>query len=219
MRHQIRYLLWKEWLLEWRMRYAINGVLLYLFSSLFVTYLSVKGVISPDIWNALFWIILLFTAVNAVSKSFVTESEQQQLYYYTLASPQALILSKMIYNVVLMLFLGVVFWLGYQLLFGTPVRHVVWYFAGVGSGVAGMASVLTLTSGIASRAGKNFSLMAILSFPLVMPLLLISIRLTGLTLHEVVNVVSLIKLLGALLCINGVVVLLAVLLFPFLWTD
>ena len=79
-------LLRKEILLEFRQRYAIGGILLYVVSTVFVVYLSFQQV-KPPVWNALFWIISLFAAVNAVVKSFVQESGKRQLYYYSLASP------------------------------------------------------------------------------------------------------------------------------------
>ena len=47
---------------------------------------------------------MLFTAVNAVAKSFMQESAGRQLYYYTLANPRDIMLSKIIYNIFIMLF-------------------------------------------------------------------------------------------------------------------
>jgi hypothetical protein len=44
------------------------------------------------VWNSLYWIIILFSAVNAVAKSFVQEHQGRQLYYYMIASPEAIIL-------------------------------------------------------------------------------------------------------------------------------
>lgn len=87
---EIRALLYKEFLVEWRLRYAINGMLLYVVSTIFVCYMSFKlkaGEISPTTWNALLWIVLLFAAVNSISKSFVQEKEGRTYFYYTLASP------------------------------------------------------------------------------------------------------------------------------------
>ncbi|HEY1008411.1 MAG TPA: ABC transporter permease, partial [Sphingobacteriaceae bacterium] len=88
---QIKFLIGKEMVLEWRSKYAINGILLYVVSTIFVCYLSFRKT-DPVTWNALFWIIMLFASVNAISKSFVQENRGRQLYYYTLASAQAIIL-------------------------------------------------------------------------------------------------------------------------------
>ncbi len=79
-------------------------------------FLSVVS-IAPITWNALFWIIMLFASINAVSKSFLQESKGRQLYIYTIASPLALIISKTIYNVLLMMVLTIVALCFYMLVF------------------------------------------------------------------------------------------------------
>src|SRR5688500_1827509 len=103
MLRQVIHLISKELTLELRQKYVLNGILLYVISTVFISYLSFKRVSDPPTWNALFWIIMLFASVNAVSKSFIQESKGRQLYLYTLASPQAIILSKIIYNMLLMI--------------------------------------------------------------------------------------------------------------------
>jgi heme exporter protein B len=111
---QTRYLLQKEILIEWRSKYAFNGVLLYVVSTVFVCYISFqlspgfkesKGY--PIVWNVLFWIIMLFAAVNAIAKSFLTENKGRMLYYYSITNARAIILSKTIYNGLLMLILSI----------------------------------------------------------------------------------------------------------------
>ena len=51
-------LLRKEFLLEFRQRYAISGIVLYVFSMIFVVYISSIKV-QPQVWNILFWLIPL----------------------------------------------------------------------------------------------------------------------------------------------------------------
>jgi heme exporter protein B len=104
---EIRLLLLRHVMLEWKQKYALNGLFLYVFSTIFVCYLSFKQVLDVPTWNALLWIILLFTGVNATSKSFSTESRGRLLYYYTLAGAPAVILSKMIYNAGLMFLISI----------------------------------------------------------------------------------------------------------------
>ena len=58
---EISVLIQKEVTLEWRQKYALNGILLYVVSAVFITYLSVgarEGNISTPTWNALYWIII-----------------------------------------------------------------------------------------------------------------------------------------------------------------
>ena len=95
---QVKELVLKDIRLNWRERYAIYSMLLYVVSTSYVAYLSFEGVISDNSWVALFWIIVLFAAMNASLQSFKKELNQQALFFYFLAKPRAIILSKIIYN-------------------------------------------------------------------------------------------------------------------------
>lgn len=69
-------LLRKEFTLELRRKSVISGIGLYLFSLVFICYLTFnlrQNVISPATWSALFWLVILFSAVNTVAKSFIGE--------------------------------------------------------------------------------------------------------------------------------------------------
>ena len=86
---QVKTLVYKDVLLEWRSKYAINGILLYVVSTVFVCYQAFTAVDSI-VWNALFWIIMLFASINAISRSFVQESTNRQLYYYSIVDAKAI---------------------------------------------------------------------------------------------------------------------------------
>ncbi len=162
----------KEILLEWRSKYAFNGVLLYVVSTVFVCYISFRltpGFTGsqgyPVVWNVLFWIIMLFASINAIAKSFMQESRGRLLYYYTIASPQAIILSKIIYNVLLMSLLSILALLVYLVFFENTIGDPLFYFLSVLLGSISFSTVFTMISAIASKAGNNGTLMAILEFP------------------------------------------------------
>jgi heme exporter protein B len=85
-------------------------------------------------------------------------------------------------------------------------------------GSFGISSVLTMVAAIASRASQNFSLMAILSFPVILPLLgsLMKVSAAALSGHSWTGLQGFLVILTL---INLVVVILAYLLFPYLWRD
>ena len=91
-------LLRKDLMLELRMGYALSGILLYVFSTVFIVFASFIQ-LPNTVWNILFWVVLLFASVNAIVKSFVQESGNRQLYYYSLVNPVSVLLAKMAYNV------------------------------------------------------------------------------------------------------------------------
>ncbi len=215
---EIKFLIEKEIMLEWKQKYAFNGILLYIISTVFICYLSFRQIVDVPTWNALFWIILLFAAVNAVAKSFMQESRGRQLYMYTIVSAQAVILSKIIYNVLLLLVISFVNLLFYSLFIGNIVEDMPMFILGLFLGSAGFASVLTLVSAIASKAGNNTTLMAILSFPILIPMLITIIRFSKNSIDGLsasVNYQFIVLLTG----LNVLVIALAFLLFPYLWRE
>lgn len=178
---QVKLLLWKEITLEWRNRYALNGILLYVVGAVYLCYMSFsvkRGVLHPITWNALFWIIQLFTSIHAITKSFGAEAQGRNLYYYIIVSPSAIIVSKTIYNACLLMFLSLISFLSYSLVMGNPIEDLVLYTACLLISALAFSGTLTLVSAIASKAGSGNTLMAILSFPVILPLLLLIIKIS-----------------------------------------
>ncbi len=204
-------------LLEWRSKYAFNSILLYVVSTVFVCYQAFRSV-DGTVWNALFWIILLFASINAISKSFVQESRGRQLYYYTLVSPNAVILSKIIYNIALMLVLSLIALLTYSVIFRNPIGDPFLYFVSVVLGSISFATVFTMISGISAKANNNGTLMAILSFPVIIPLLIVLIKLSKNAMDGLDRSVSYDEIF-VLLAINAIVISVSLLLFPYIWRD
>ncbi len=75
-----------------------------------------------------------------------------------------------------------------------------------------------MISAIASKAGNNGTLMAILSFPVIIPVILILIRLSKNAMDGLERSVSYSDM-GVLCAINAIVMATALLLFPYLWRD
>ncbi|SFF39332.1 heme exporter protein CcmB [Thermoflexibacter ruber] len=214
-------LLKKEITLEWRRKYAFNGILLYIISTIFVCYLSFnlqKSQLNPLTWNALFWIILLFTATNAIAKSFMQESEGRQIYYYMLVSPEAIILSKIIYNTLLMWLMSFIGYLIYSTVLGNPVQDKLLFFINILLGGLGFSATLSMISAIASKSTQGGTLMAVLGFPVIIPLLLLLIKISKNAMDGLALSISY-KEISTLLAINLIVLSISYLLFPYLWRS
>ena len=214
---EVRYLVKKEIMLEWRSKYAFNGILLYVVSTVFVCYLAFKTT-QPIVWNELFWIIMLFAAVNAVAKSFIQESKGRILYYYTIASPQAIIIAKTIYNIFLLLLITFIAFIIYKLVFANELGDPLLYLVSIFLGSLSFSTVFTMTSAISSKAGNSGTLMAVLSFPVIIPLLMLLIKLSKNAMDGLERSVSYDEI-GVLLLINIIVLSVSLLLFPYLWRD
>jgi heme exporter protein B len=214
---QIYFLIQKEFLLEWRQKYALGGILLYVFSTVFIVFISSQET-NSTVWNTLFWIVILFASVNAVVKSFVQESGNRTLYYYTLLSPIAVLLAKMIYNLLLLSVVSILTYAAFALFISNPVQHVGQFILATFLGASGFAIALTFIAAIASKANNSSTLMAILGFPVIIPILFTVVRLSEKAL-EAETIKSINDSIAILSAIDLILLAMALLLFPFLWRQ
>lgn len=220
-RHEVVDLLRLEWQLDRRQKHAWGSMLLYVASTIYVTYQGVHHLFEVPIWNALFWVILLFASFNALARSFQRENTGRQLYLYTLVSPRSVVLARTLYNSLTMAVLSLLSLATYALFIGSQpmmdARLDIFLFVVVLGGV-GFALLLTLISALAARAGSGVGLMAILGFPIVLPMLMSVMRASKLALDGMGwNVTG--KYVLWLVLIDLITVILAWLLFPYLWRD
>jgi len=203
-------------LLEIRQQYSFYGVLLYIGATIFVLYMAIE---SPEsnVWNGLFWMIQIFISVNAVAKSFLQESRGRMLYFYSIAGPRDFVLSKLLFNSLLMLLMSLLSLALFTLFLGNPLLKAGSFIGLVLLGGWSLSLVFTFLAAIAAKAQQNAAIMAILGFPLIIPQLILLMRLSNATFSATISIpVTTILLLIAL---DLMVILLAVILFPFLWKD
>lgn len=215
---QITTLIHKEIKLEFKQAQGLNSILLYVVSTIFVCYLAFGGIIEKASWNALFWIILLFASVNGASKSFVQENNARHIYYYSICKPQSVILSKIAYNIFLMVIIALLSYIIFALFLGDQVKNHSYFLLLLVTGAIGFASTLTMVAAIASRSSNNFALMAVLSFPVIMPLLLSLIKASSILLSNIA-LQSPLPYILAIATLDLIVIILSYLLFPYLWRD
>ena len=215
--HFILVLLRKEFLLEFRTRSAISGIFLYVISTLFVVYETFVK-IQPNVWNTLFWIILLFVAVNAMVKSFVQEKGNRVLCYYSLLNPSHVLIAKIVYNTLLLLVLSLLIW-GLFIFFGdNPVKDIGLFLLILFLGSFGFSVTFTFLASLVAASNQSSTLLAVLSFPLIIPIILMLVKISAHALRLIQDTavsgdLAILVAIDLLLC--GV----ALLLFPFIWRD
>jgi heme exporter protein B len=208
----------KDVLLEFRQQHTFYGILLYIASTIFVLFLSIEN---PDInvWNGLFWVIQLFICVNAVAKSFLQESRGRMLYFYSIASPMQFIIAKILYNILIMMVMSGLSLLLFSIFLGSPVSNMAKFAGIVLLGGASLSMVFSIMSAIAAKAQQNAALIAILGFPVILPLLLLLMRLSKTAFGEVFKDGAILELVGLITGLDGLIIVLAIILFPYLWKD
>lgn len=203
-------------MLEIRQQYSFYGILLYIGSTIFVLFSAVEEPES-EVWNGLFWVIQLFICINAVAKSFLQESRGRMLYFYSIASPASFVLSKLLFNSLLMLLMSLLSLLLFTLFLGNPVHKMLPFTGLTLLGGLSLSLVFTFLAAIAAKANQNAAIMAILGFPIIIPQLLLLMRLSKAAFAPLLTISASTVIL--LLALDALVILLAVILFPFLWKD
>jgi heme exporter protein B len=124
----------------------------------------------------------------------------------------------MIYNALLLLAISFLVWAGFTFFGNSPVKETGLFLIALFLGSLGFSITLTFISAISAKADNNATLMAILAFPLVIPILMTVLKLTAGALRLLrdtsVNTDMLI-----LVAIDMLLVAMALVLYPFLWRD
>lgn len=210
-------LIGKDLTLELRQGYALSGLIVYVLATVFIVYISFID-IEPGTWNILYWVIFLFVAMHAVLKSFVQESADRYLYYFTLVRPEKLLIAKILYNCMLLIGLGVLLFLGLSIVTGFPVEdNLIFILAIIFGGVA-IGLTFTVISAIAIKADNSATLMAILAFPVIIPVLLNLIRLSSVAMGIAMDEGIWTEVL-TLTAIDLLALGMGILLFPLLWKS
>ena len=214
---QIWYLLNNEWRRERRSRFGISAIILYSSAVVFICYMAFREV-PLAVWNTLFWIVMLFVAINVVAKSFLGVEQRNQLYYYTTCSPLSIFISKVIYNTMLMIFASILTF-GLASIFLAVSIQNIWSFLFVICCAAACLSIsLTFIAAISSQAKNGGALLAVLGFPILVPALMVIIRLSGGALN-LFGDTSLHQDYMILFAISLITLGLGILLFPIVWKD
>jgi len=207
----------KDLLLEVRQQYTFYGVLLYVASTIYIVYLT-AGQPEGQAWNALFWIVQLFVCVNAVAKSFLQDSKGRMLYFYTIAGAADFLISKLVFNMLLMLVMNLLSLGIFIALLENPLSDFPAFLGISMLGGIGLSLVFTFLAAIAAKAQQQAALMAIMGFPVIVPQLLLLSKIAK-TAFEPVAQPGLWQMVGVLVALDIGTVVLALILFPFLWKD
>lgn len=206
----------KDLLLELRQQYTFYGILLYVASTIFVIYLSM-GQPENQVWNGLFWVVQLFVCVNAVAKSFLAESKGKMLYFYTIAGARDFILSKLLFNTILMLMMSLVSLFLFVVLLNNPLTNILLFIGITCLGGISLSLVFTFLAAIAAKAQQQAALMAIMGFPIIIPQLLLLMKISTPAFAQIQE--GWLQMALLLVAMDIMVVILAIILFPFLWKD
>lgn len=208
---------------EFRTRVALNAVGLFALTTLAAVAYSIGPFrLAPDdrpfLLSALLWIVIFFASMAGLDRSFVKEEETHTAPLLRLsARPLAVWGGKLLFNLVLLALLMLILVPLYCVLMGFSTASPGWFVAVLAAGGATLAVVTTLVAAIIARAMTRGALFAVLSLPLLLPLLIFVIQGTMAAARGEVS--DVLAALRAVISLGGIMTVLSVFLFPVVWND
>jgi len=211
-------LLKKEFLLDFRQSAGINSIVVYLVSVLFATSFLFKNNFTAVSYSSVYLIIFLFSGLVASYRNFTKEENDNGLFNYIYYSPVLYVLSKMIYGIILNLVLAFLLLFLFVLFNGSLIANLELFCINILGLSIGMGALLSLMGSISSKSQGSFALMSIMSFPLLLPLLIVSAKLSIAAIQDIPLSMNW-KYIVSLFSLDVIIVLLALVLFPQIWTE
>jgi heme exporter protein B len=210
----------KDVRLELRTRYALNAILMFAVTTLAVVSFSVgQSGLPPKLLAALFWIVMLFSAMSGLAQAFIREEEAgTALTLRLMADPDPVYIGKLLFNFSLLSVMAALITPIFFIFTDAPASGIATFILVLALGVIGLCSATTLVAAIIAKASVKGALFAVLSVPILMPLLLVLVLATEKVLDSgaIGDIATEIQFLVA----YGVVMVTgSVLLFKFVWQE
>jgi heme exporter protein B len=127
------------------------------------------------------------------------------------------VLAKLVFNSLLMLLMSFLSIILFTLFLGNPIEKLPEFIGLVLLGGWSLSLVFTFLSAIAAKAQQNAAIMAILGFPLIIPQIMLLMQLSNSVFSDKAGIA--LSTLLLIVALDILVIMLAVILFPFLWKD
>ncbi len=162
---------------ELRTRYAINAILMFALVTVFAVSWAIGGTgLDVVLQASLLWIVIYFSSLSGLSQSFVKEEESKTALALRLYCPAAAVLGgKMIFNLILLTVLNLLTIPLFGIFIGLDIYNFPLFIIIIILGSLGLVATTTIVAAIISKASVKGALFAVLSFPLVLPLLMMAI--------------------------------------------
>jgi heme exporter protein B len=201
---QVRAIIWKDLLLEFRTRERVvaMGAFAVLSAVLFNYSIDRTAVRPQDVAAGLIWMTIIFGGLLGVGRTFYLEA-QDGAFQGVLMSPtpkDAVFLGKVIANFILLYAVSILVVAVFMLFFGLELGSSPMMLAlALALGTLGFVSLGTLFAAVSAGTRMGETLLPILVFPLLVPMIIYGVGTTGrlLALRPVAEVAGNIRMLGA----------------------
>ncbi len=211
----------KDYHSELRTRYAVNSLAMFIIVALSVILFSIGNEKVPqNLTGGLLWVVIFFSAMSGLSRAFVSEEERgTSLILHLIAAPTTIFNGKLLFNLILVFLMNVVITILYSALFEEfVIRNTLLFIATFFLSNIGLAIASTIIAAIISKAGGKGTLYPVLSFPILLPLILISVMLTSYSMIGTSFDNAKVEL-AVLVSYDVIMLASSYLLFDFVWKD
>jgi heme exporter protein B len=211
----------KDFHSELRTRYAVNSLAMFILVALSVILFSIGNErINPALTGGLFWVVIFFTAMSGLARAFVSEEERgTSLTLQLIAAPSTIFTGKLLFNLILVFTMNIIITLLYSALFEEfVIRNLILFILAFILGNIGIAVSSTIIAAIIAKAGSKGTLYPVLSFPILLPLIITSVRLTLFSIEGNTFDSSEVELL-IIACYDIIMISASYMLFDFIWKD
>lgn len=164
---------------ELRTRYAINAILLFAIVTVFAVSFAMArtgGRIETVLQASLLWIVIYFSSLSGLAQSFIKEEESGTAAALRLYSPAGSVLGgKLIFNLVLLAVMNLITIPLFSIFLSLEIASYPLFLSVILLGSLAMVGTTTLVAAIISKASVKGALFAVLSFPLILPILMMAI--------------------------------------------
>lgn len=209
----------KDLQVELRTRFALNMVLAFVAAAMFLVLFTLRAdQLEPGPKSGLVWIIILFAALSALSRSFIAETDKKTFDLLRIYAEGTSVYSgKLLYNFLFTLLVNTITFAGYIFLMNLQIQSWPAFLIMLFVGTAGLSGVATLTAAVVSQADRKGAIFSVLSIPLFMPLILLLADISKTTFVHGAD--SSLNNVSALIGFAGVTITAGILLFDYIWEE
>lgn len=179
---QVYAILGKELAIEWRTREVLSAMLVFALVVLVIFNFAfeLQGIDIRVLGPGLLWVAICFSGILGLGRSFARERDKGSLEGMLLAPVDrgAVFIAKATANFIFILLMEAVTLPLFVILFNVPV---VWFplIGYILLGTIGFAAIGTLLSAIAASTRMREVMLPVLMFPVLVPLLVASVKITA----------------------------------------
>ena len=211
----------KDMRLELRSRYAINMLLMFVLSTMLLLVFAVgTNDVDPRVQSGLVWIVIMFAAAIGLSRSFVYEQEGNTTLLLRLhTKPTMVYAGKLAFNLVLMLGVSLLAYLAFWLLLRITPLEPGLFLTSLLLGAVALAGTTTLLSALIAQSSNKGTLLPVLLFPLLVPVLVSAVNASRSALPNGLGWSAATDDLKVLVAFAGATISASFLLFEYVWNE